>query len=303
MLCGSPASFGCPKVRTLWQKAPSALFEKRPKELYKRKDNVAEYQKHLYAIMHPNPSLVASQLEPLEFGRQYSVGTKRFYQGKLLFIEVDLSFRHPFFLIDEYLEKTVAKPDGRPKRTKIISSYRVLEHLDLDAMGSLYAVTLSGQTLRIDKTEYVPAAAEAGQIRLLQEINPLELLVATTHDHRSFGALMTSKNNPKGSPKLFYTELDLDVDGFLQDWEVNPFLPPPIPGIHPQKLSVGLNHLKSQSENRTTTLGLSSVFDDVLYRSLKNGFFLSEGEKMNYYPFPSEATLKRDYFAWYKSTD
>ena len=92
---------------------------------------MADYQKYLYAIMHPNPSLVASQLEPLEFGKQYSVGTKRFYQGKLLFVEVDPAFRNDYFPIDEYLEKTVAKPDGSPKRTKIISSYRVLEHLDL----------------------------------------------------------------------------------------------------------------------------------------------------------------------------
>ena len=52
---------------------------------------MSEFKKHLYAIMHPNRALVASQLEPMEFGRQYSVGTKRYYQGKVLFIEVDPS--------------------------------------------------------------------------------------------------------------------------------------------------------------------------------------------------------------------
>ncbi len=264
---------------------------------------MADYQKYLYAIMYPNPSLVASQLEPLEFGRQYSVGTKRFYQGKLLFIEVDPTFRNAYFPIDEYLEKTVAKPDGSPKRTKIISSYRVLEHLDLEALGALYAVTPSGQTLRIEKAEYVPIESEAGTIRLIQELNPLQLLVATTSDHKTFGAHLTAENNPKGAPKLFFTELDLDVEGFLKGWDLNPFLPPPIPGIHPQKLSVALKFLKSSAEYKTATLGLASVFDDVLYRGLKNGFFLAHGEKMNYYPFPSEAELKRDHFAWYRSTD
>lgn len=264
---------------------------------------MAEYNKHLYAIMHPNPSLVASQLEPLDFGRQYSVGTKRYYQGKLLFIEVDPSFRHEYFPIDEYLAKTVTKPDGSPKRTKIISSYRVLEHLDLNALGSLYAVTVSGATLKIDKQEYVASADESGSVRLIQEINPLELLVATTLDHQAFGALLTSENNPKGAPKLFFTELDLDVQGFLKGWESNPFLPAPIPGIHPQKLSVALKFLQGSTEYKTATLGLASVLDDVLYRSLKKGFFLSHGEKMNYYPFPSEATLQKDHFAWYKSTD
>lgn len=264
---------------------------------------MGDNKKYLYAIMHPNRALVASQLEPMEFGKQYSVGTKRYYQGKILFLEVDSAFRNPFFRIDEFLEQTVTKADGSPKRTKIISSYRVLEHLDLEALGDLYAVTVSGATLRIKKKEYEVSAAEAGTVRLIQEINPLQLLVATTQDHRTFGAQLTSGNNPKGAPKLFFTELDLDVPQFLKGWEANPFLPPPIPGIHPQKLSVALQFLNSETEYKTATLGLASVLDDVLYRSLKRGFFLSHGEKMNYYPFPSETELQRDHFAWYKSTD
>lgn len=264
---------------------------------------MSDYQKHLYAIMHPNPSLVASQLEPLDFGRQYSVGTKRYYQGKLIFIEVDTAYRHPFFPIDEYLEKTVTKPDGSPKRTKIISSYRTLEHLDLDALGALYAVTVSGATLKIDKADYVPSPQEQGRIRLIQEINPLHLLVATTLDHRTFGSRLTAENNPKGAPKLFFTELDLDAESFLKGWAENPFLPAPIPGIHPQKLAAALEFLKTSSEYCTATLGLASVFDHVLYRSLRNGFFVAHGEKLNYYPFPSEEQLQRDHFAWYRSTD
>lgn len=264
---------------------------------------MAEYQKHLYAIMHPNPSLVASQLEPFDFGKQYSVGTKRYYQGKLLFIEVDPSFRSPYFPIDEYLDKTVTKPDGSPKRTKIVSSYRVLEHLDLAALGSLYAVTVSGATLKIDKKDYHSEAFKGGGIRIIQEINPLHLLVATTMDHQAFGSYLTTGNNPKGAPKLFFTELGLDVNGFLKEWEHNPFLPPPIPGIHPQKLSVALNFLLESEEYKTATIGLASVFDHVLYRGLKNGFFLSSGENINYYPFPDEEELKSDHFAWYRSTD
>lgn len=252
--------------------------------------------------MHPNRALVASQLRPLEFGKQYSVGTKRYYQGKVLFVEVDPSFRHEFFPIEEFLEQTVEHEDGTPKRTKIISSYRVLEHLDLEALGDLYAVTVQGNTLKMSKAEY-QGKDDAGQIRIVQEINPLQLLVATTQDHRSFGAHMTSSANPKGAPKLFYTEIDLDVDGFLKEWEKNPFLPPPIPGVHPQKLSSALKFLKESSENVTTTIGLASVLDQVVYRNLKEGFFISAGDKLNYYPFPSMEELQRDHYAWYRSTD
>ena len=262
---------------------------------------MSEYKKHLYAIMHPNRALVASQLEPLEFGRQYSVGTKRYYQGKILFAEVDPEYRNDYFAIDKFLEETVEHEDGSPKKTKIISSYRVLEHLELAAIGSLYAVTVSGNTLKIDKAEY--ESDESGKIRIFQEINPLQLLVATTMDHQSFGAQMTSGEYPKGAPKLFFTQLDLDVDAFLAEWEKNPFLPPPIPGVHPQKLSSALKSLKEAKEPRTSTIGLASVLDKVVYRSLKRGFFLSAGDKMNYYPFPSVEELQRDHYAWYRSTD
>lgn len=114
---------------------------------------------------------------------------------------------------------------------------------------------------------------------------------------------MTSESNPKGAPKLFYTEIDLDVDVFLSEWEKNPFLPPPIPGVHPQKLSSALKFLKAQQEYSTVTIGLASVLDSVVYRSLKEGFFISQGENINYYPFPSVEELQRDHYAWYRSTD
>jgi hypothetical protein len=264
---------------------------------------MSDFQKHLYAIMHPNRALVASQLEPLEFGKQYSVGTKRYYEGKVLFIEVDPEFRNDYFEIEKFLKETVAHEDGTPKRTKIISSYRVLEHIDIEALGDMYVVNVSGQTIKLPKAEYEGGDSKSGEIRIIQEINPLQLLVATTQDHKTFGAQMTSEGNPKGAPKLFYTELDLDVDGFLTEWEKNPFLPPPIPGVHPQKLSAALKYLKDQPEATTTTIGLASVLDKVVYRALKEGFFVSHGEKINYYPFPSLEELQRDHYAWYRSTD
>jgi hypothetical protein len=264
---------------------------------------MSDYQKHLYAIMHPNRALVASQLGPKDFGKMYSVGTKRYYQGKVLFAEVDINFRNDYFPIEEYLEKTVAHEDGSPKQTKIISSYRVLEHLDLDAIGNLYAATVTGQTLEIEKAEYKAPESASKDIKILQEINPLQLLIATTMDHKSFGAQMTAKDNPKGSPKLFYTQIDLNVDDFLAEWRKNPFLTPPIPGVHPQKLAGALTFLKESKKKQTSTIGLASVLDKVVYRKLTKGFFLSAGDQVSYYPFPSDTELQKNHYAWYRSTD
>jgi len=100
-----------------------------------------EYKKRLYQILYPNNSLVASQLNPEQFGKHYQVGTSRHYVGKVIFAEVDADFRSDFFNIEEGFADVVPHTDGRPKATKFICSYRVLEHIDLDALKNLYLVT------------------------------------------------------------------------------------------------------------------------------------------------------------------
>jgi hypothetical protein len=260
------------------------------------------YQKHLYAIMHPNPALVASQLEPADFGRYYSVGSARYYSGKMLFIEVDINFRHEYFPIDEYLDQTVEHPDGSPKMTKFISSYRVLEHLAVESLGSLYAATVSGDVLRMDQQPWTPAS-NTHPISIIQELNPIHLLVASSYDHVELGRYLTTPGNPRGCPKLFFTQIDLDVNRFLTDWAQNPFLAAPIPGIHPQKLAQTLQSLKNDSTPRTKSIGIQSVFDRISYSRICNGFFLAAGQQLLYYPMPSQEVLRRDHYGWWKHSD
>ena len=105
------------------------------------------FAKHLYLILFPNEALVASQLTPEEFGKHYAIGSPRHFTGKVLFVEVDINFRHPYLKIDEYLKITESPVPDRPKRTKFVKSYRVLEHVDFSALQSLYLVTTGGGVL------------------------------------------------------------------------------------------------------------------------------------------------------------
>lgn len=262
---------------------------------------MSKYQKHLYAIMYPNSALVASQLPPHEFGRYYSVGTARYYSGKMMFIEVDINFRNDYFPIDEYLDLTVEHEDGTPKMTKFIASYRVLEHLDFKSLGAMSLVTVNGEVLRIERQEYKPLP-EPGRVRIIQELNPIQLLVASTYDQKELGKYLTTPNNPKGAPKLLFTQLDLNVEKFLADWKANPFLSPPIPGVHPQKLASTLEALLADGEPRTKSIGIQSVFDRVTYGGLRHGFFLAHGDDLLYYPMPSQDELQRDHYTWWKSS-
>lgn len=262
---------------------------------------MSRYNKHLYAIMHPNFALVASQLGPEDFGRYYSVGSARYYSGKMLFIEVDATYRHEYFPIDEYLEQTVEHPDGSPKMTKFISSYRVLEHLDHSALGSLFCVTVNGEVLRVDQKNY-QADARDTRVHIIQELNPIQLLVASSYDHRSLGEYLTTPGNPRGCPRLFFTEVDIDAAKFLEDWAQFPFRAAPIPGVHPQKLAQTLEALINDKEPRTKSIGIQSIFDRLTYARYK-GFFVSCGKELLHYPMPSQDVLQRDHYAWWKHSD
>ncbi len=263
---------------------------------------MSDFTKHLYAVMYPNRALIASQLDPEAFGKHYSVGTKRYYSGKMLFVEVDPEYRNDYFEIDKYLDLCVPHPDGTPKQTKFISSYRVLEHIDIEAIGALYAVTVSGETLKLEKTDYQSKHQGKDAIKIIQELNPLQLVVATTYDHRAFGQEMTAAGNTKGAPKLFFTQYKFDADKFLQRWQENPFMSPPFPGVHSQKLEVVVRALQEAEEPVFSSIGLQSVFDKVLYRNVGPGFFLAEGEKLLFYPLPSEEVLQRDHYSWWRAT-
>ncbi len=252
--------------------------------------------------MYPNFALVASQLEPADFGRYYSVGSARYYSGKMLFIEMDINYRNEYFKIDEFLEQTVEHPDGSPKMTKFISSYRVLEHLSIEAMGSLYAATVNGDVLRLDAQPYSPAPSNS-RISIVQELNPIQLLVASSYDHPTLGKHLTTPGNPRGCPKLCFTQIDLDVDRFLEDWAKNPFLAAPIPGVHPQKLASVLEALKADSQPRTKSIGIQSIFDRVSYSRICNGFFVASQDELKHYPMPSQEVLQRDHYSWWKHSD
>jgi hypothetical protein len=83
---------------------------------------------HLYFSLIPE-ALIASMLEPEQFGQYYATGHKFKSKGQALFFEIDPSFRHEYFDIDGAFARCLAKADGTPKNSVYISMYRVMEHL------------------------------------------------------------------------------------------------------------------------------------------------------------------------------
>jgi hypothetical protein len=247
-------------------------------------------ENRIYMVLYPNAALIASQYDPEMFARHYTTGSSRHYSGKVVFAEVDATYRNDFFDIENILKELIPHADGRPKATKFIASYRVLEHVDLSAIGKLYLSTEEGSCIGLERGEYDATHQEA--IRIYAEIEPMHMLVMSRLDPRDFGAYITDPDNHKSAPKQFFTQLDIDLSEFIAEFEENPFRPSPITALHPSTLRDAFLELKSKPHKKSKGLALDSNLDSISFRLLKRGFtFSTKGESI-FYPLPSHSAIE-----------
>ena len=259
-------------------------------------------ERHLYVIMWPNHALVASNLPPDEFGSHYTIGSSRYFHGQVIFAEIDVDYRHEYFQIEKYLPDVKPGLDGFPKRTKFLSTYRVLEHVALDAFKTLYVTTSEGKVLPIEKQPYAKPH-DKGFIRTFQEVCPINNIVLSYFTPQEFGAYMTDPGQPKSVPKLFFTQIDLTIDQFLRDIEADPFHTSPIPNVHPQKLKDQIVELRGNPNKQLKGISLDSAMGRISFLKLRTGFWISEGEDIICFPIPDYATLQDEHYEWVRSLE
>ncbi|MFW6368802.1 MAG: hypothetical protein ACOCZ9_03595 [Spirochaetota bacterium] len=255
-----------------------------------------EFKERLYAIFHPNDALVASQLTPEQFARHYTSGSAQHYHGKVIFGELASTFRDSFFPIEEVLEQLEPHDDGRPKATKFISTYRVLEHIDVQAIRKLYLATQDGACIGLEPGEY-QNPYEEGFVRIYAEIAPMRMLVLSDFDFTEFGAFITDPKNYKSAPKQLYTQLNVNIVEFLEEYEHNQYIDSPIRVIHPASLRAAFNEVRRSGEKRTKGLCVDSSLDEISYRLIRHGFMFASQFGTRFFPMPPlseiEATHER----------
>ncbi len=259
-----------------------------------------QYENRLYQILAPNPALVASQLDPEEFARHYTAGSVRYYAAKVVFAEIDLNFRHPYFKIDEGLAGLIPHEDGRPKATKFISTYRVLEHIDLNAIKRVLLSTPEGYTLELNDAPYTKTH-ESGYLRIFAEISPLRMLVLSRLDFPAFGKYITDPDFPKGAPKQFYTQVELDIEHFLSDFEKRPTMHPPIPGLHPSKLREAVMEMRADPQKASKGLRLDNSFDTIPYKLIRHGFMFASQDETRFFPMPSRSEIEATNYRFWRA--
>ncbi len=248
---------------------------------------------YLYLSIFPE-SLIASMLPPEEFGVYFALGTSKQSRGQAAFIEVDQRMRSDFFPLEDIEQRCQPHVDGQPKRSVYLSIYRVLEHIPLAALKSLYLVTDAGKVLELQKTDYVPE--EQRQLHLYQELCPVTPRVASLFNPVEFCRFVTNREFPVSVPKLFFMEMvlhDLAIDPLLAsaddlDYANIEHLRACLTGLvqHPEK--------PAKTVNRT-------MQREIAYDLIKNGFFIGDQEQFCYYPFPSPRELEEKHYEWWRS--
>ena len=252
--------------------------------------------------MWPNYALVASNLRPEEFGRHYTIGSSRYYHGQVIFAQIQDDYRHEFFPIDRLLEEVVPNPAGRPKRTKFIATYRVLEHIDLSAFMDLYITSVAGVVLRLKQAPY-ERTHRPGFIRTYQEICPFSTILLSHMSPPEFGHFITDPAQPKSAPEVMFTQIDFDIDEFLKQLEGNPFHTSPIPNVHPHKLRDQIYEIRANPEKRIKGISLDSVLGRISFLKLRTGFWIASQKGNIFYPIPDNETLKKDHGDFVRSLE
>lgn len=248
----------------------------------------------LYLSLIPQ-ALIASMLEPADFGRYYAVGTRVHARGEAIFFEVDPA-RLPAgeFPLELVPQRCVAKADGSPKKSVYLAIYRVLSRIPVAALGRLYLVTRDGRTLALDRAPYTGEPDR--RAHLYQEFCPIDPMVASLLEPLAFCRAITDPTRPVHVPRIVFSQLSLR--GLARD---------PVNGLAHDLPYPNMAHLRDvladllKGGGKNSKLVLKQVSDGVFYRTIRGGFYVGDQQAFAFYRFPAVAELEAHHYSWWRS--
>ncbi len=242
--------------------------------------------KYIYLTCNPE-ALVASMLNPQKFGMYLSTGTKKRNKGQTIYFEVDLDKIENLIDMDSLNKRCVAKEDGSPKSSVYLSVYKVLENIPLEALKSLYLTTDNGCVLELKRAPYAKDKEIHTALYLYQELCPVTPMVASGLPPSVFLKRLTDGSTPIVLPKLFFVDLklgELATDPLGGSAENLPY-------TNIAHLRDCLEILKGEYEKHMKTV--QRIFSgELLYRTIKTGFYVGAKDDIVYYPYPEMKKLE-----------
>ena len=250
---------------------------------------------YFYLSMTPE-SLVASLLAPSAFGTYLAVGTRKRSRGEALFFDLKADFESDCFDLAGARARCVPHPGGEPKHSVYAAIYRVLEHVPLEAIHSLWLATAEGRVLEL-KSARAPAEFP-GKYFLYQQICPVHPLIVSSLSPDAFCRFITDTSRPISVPRICFT--DLDLGGLAEDPARGEDEASDLPYGRIEHLRDCLQQIAAQPEKHTKTVDRSHP-QQFPYRCVKNGFYVGDQQGMLYYPFPSREEMERKHLRWWRS--
>jgi len=231
-------------------------------------------------------------LPPEKFGEYLATGTQKRPHGQAMFFQIKQDFVSDYFDFSNIKDRCVPHSDGRPKHSVYLAIYRVLEHVPLDAIGSLYLTTAHGRTLELKQAQ-VPTEPPSHR-HLYQEICPVHPLIASSLAPEQFCKFITDTSRPVSVPKICFVELELG--DLAKDPSGNGT---GLPYRHIGHIRNCLAELKPDGEKQTKTVDRLSR-PSILFRCIESGFYIGDQQKIFYYPYPTREELAGKYYAWWR---
>lgn len=248
---------------------------------------------YLYVSLIPE-SLIASHLNPEEFGSYLSVGSQKRSRGQAIYFKLSDSYTQEAlkkYGMDADLGRTLGEP---PRRSAYISIYRVLEETPLEALEMLYLTTDDGRVLALKPGSYHQDLAP--RFHLYQEFCPVSPRIISTLEPKAFANEITDSSRAISLPSLVFTELKLE--GMAEDPEAKA---QNLPYTSIEHMRDCMRELKAKPNKKMKTV-VRNFHQDLLYRTLRGGFYVARtGGGFLYFPMPSRDELETTYYPWWRS--
>ena len=249
---------------------------------------------YYYLSVFPVEALIASELQPEEFGSYMSIGSRKGSAEKMIFIRLKEEFGDHFDW--EYAHRNcVPHADGRPKHSVYLSVYRVLEFVPLERMESMYLTTMGGKVLELPLESYEPIP-ERKSYYLYQELCPIKPLVVSSLTPSEFASYMTNPASKIFVPAIVFADLKV-IDFEDQERTGN------IGGLYDRNIEHLKDCIRDVTELRgkaNKTLDRSHV-ESFSYQVIGNGIYVGTKDHMIQYRMPSLEVLNRDHYQWAKT--
>ena len=127
------------------------------------------------------------------------------------------------------------------------------------------------------------------------------MMVLTRYNFLEYAQFITDPDMPKGAPKMFYAQLEFNVDDFLEGIP-GQSLHPLFRARHTSCPPEGSHHGGSEQAGKNTKgLSLDCPVDRISYKFLRHGFMFASKDKTKFYPLLSLEDVEKTYYKFWKN--